>query len=81
MSGLKRAPTHATLSDFVMTHCRTCAAGQTITSSEGRKSTFCLLLREWMTDPTDPLGNGRISDCDRYEARIAAGEDLEAMQS
>lgn len=64
-------------SDFVETHCRICAAGQTITRHEGAahaggKGTYCLLLREWMTDAE---GKGLISDCDRYEERAQDAAD------
>ncbi len=74
MSSSKQKDTSETTSDFVKTHCRTCAAGQTITrlgqAAHGvGKGTFCLLLREWMTDAE---GNGTISDCDRFEAKEGA---------
>jgi hypothetical protein len=70
MSGSERETRYAPTSDFVKTHCRICAAGQTITRHEGGKATYCLLLREWMTDPS---GNGTISGCDRFEAKEEAG--------
>jgi hypothetical protein len=56
-----------TPSDFVKTHCQTCAAGQTITrvDPEGL-ATYCLLLREWMTSRD---GLPLIKACDRYEAK------------
>jgi len=55
-----------TTSNYVETHCRTCAAGQTITRDTGRKASYCLLLREWMTGPGEqPL----ITDCDRFEPK------------
>ena len=59
----------ATTSDFVKTQCRTCAAGQTITRALDTQATYCLLLREWMTDK---MGIGLISACDRYEAKDSA---------
>jgi hypothetical protein len=31
-----------------------------------RRYTYCLLLREWRTDPE---GRGLIADCDRYETK------------
>lgn len=62
------AKSHANTSDFVKTHCRTCAAGQTITRDNGRQATYCLLLREWMTGPE---GQGTITACDRYENKDA----------
>ena len=71
MNDLKQAERPETTSDFVKTHCRICAAGQTITrigaaAHGGGKGTYCLLLREWMTDAE---GEGMISDCDRYESK------------
>ena len=63
----------ATISNFVRTHCRNCAAGQTITHLEdGIKGTFCLLLRDWVTDRE---GHGAISDCDRHEPREQLNAD------
>jgi hypothetical protein len=53
-------------SAFVKTHCATCAAGQTITRLAGTEATYCLLLREWMTDKH---GTGLIINCDRYERK------------
>jgi hypothetical protein len=60
----------ATTLDFVKTRCRTCAAGQTIVREGGVSATYCLLLREWMSDKN---GNPRISACDRYEAKETLG--------
>ena len=57
-------------SDFVKTHCATCAAGQTIARPDATRATYCLLLREWMTDDA---GRGRITDCDRHEPKESAG--------
>lgn len=62
-------PPRGLTSDFVKTHCRTCAAGQTITKAAEGKATYCLLLREWMTDRE---GRGRIEHCDRYEPKEAS---------
>lgn len=53
-------------SDFVKIRCRTCAAGHTILRSGGVLATYCLLLREWMTDLS---GAGLIAGCDRHEER------------
>ena len=55
--------------DFVKTRCRICAAGQTIVRHGGVSATYCLLLREWMSDKN---GNPRISACDRYELKDTA---------
>lgn len=75
MSGSKQETTSENTSDFVKTHCQICAAGQTITRHEGKTATYCLLLREWMTDKH---GNGTIYGCDRFEAKDeAAPADLE----
>jgi len=63
------APSHAPTSDFVKTHCVICAGGQTVTWVGGRQGTFCLVLREWTTDDE---GQGRITDCDRFEAKDSA---------
>jgi hypothetical protein len=71
MSDTKLTKRRVNISNFVRTHCRTCAAGQTITREEGGKATYCLLLRDWMTDQE---GHGTISDCDRYEAREQPSE-------
>jgi hypothetical protein len=50
---------------FVETHCRTCAYGATITRvADGKKATFCLLMRDWMTSKR---GEPLIADCDSYE--------------
>lgn len=73
MTSLEQPGLSGRISDFVKTHCQTCAAGQTITriatAAHGAgKGTYCLLLllREWMTDAE---GNGLISDCDRHEPK------------
>jgi len=66
MTDTKPAPPPATTSDFVKTHCVTCAAGQTITKEGGREATYCLLLRDWMTGPK---GEPLITACDRYERK------------
>ncbi len=50
-----------TISDYVKTHCATCAAGWTRTGKDGEKVYFCLLDRE----PVWP----QMMDCDRYEQR------------
>lgn len=60
------AKPHGNTSNFVKTHCRTCAAGQTITRENGTKATYCLLLRDWMTGPK---GQDLITDCDRFELK------------
>ncbi len=67
MSDSTQEPPLPNTSDFVKTHCQTCAAGQTITRvhPEGT-GTYCLLLREWMTGPE---GRGWITHCDRFELR------------
>jgi hypothetical protein len=75
MSDSEQATLPASMSDFVRTRCRICAAGQTITRIQSAahgagKGTYCLLLREWMTDAE---GNGTISDCDRFEEKGATG--------
>jgi hypothetical protein len=49
------------ISDFVKTHCATCAAGWTRTGKDGAKVYVCLLDRE----PVWP----QLTDCDRYERR------------
>lgn len=61
----------ANTSDFVKTHCKTCAAGQTITRLPDTEATYCLLLREWMTDDQ---GRARITACDRFEPKEHALE-------
>lgn len=71
MTDLEPPVLSGSMSDFVKTHCQTCAAGQTITriatAAHGAgKGTYCLLLREWMTDAE---GNGMISGCDRFEPK------------
>ena len=50
-----------TISSFVMTHCRTCAAGWTRASEAGNVVTVCLLDRE-------PVWHNMAS-CDRYKKR------------
>ena len=64
-------PSRKSTSGFVTTHCRICAAGQTITREDGKKATYCLLMREWTTSK---LGHPLVMDCDRYEERFPAGE-------
>ena len=49
------------ISDYVRTHCGTCAAGWTRTGEKGQKTYICLLNRE----PVWP----QMTDCDRYELR------------
>jgi hypothetical protein len=51
----------ATISDFVASHCMTCAAGWTRRSAAGGVIVVCLLDRE----PVWPDMDG----CDRYEQR------------
>ena len=63
------APPQGDTSSFVKTHCATCAAGQTVIYNGGRQATYCLLLREWMTDAD---GKGMIAACDRYERKDGA---------
>jgi len=50
-----------TISDYVKTHCATCAAGWTRTGEDGVKVYVCLLDRE----PVWP----QMIECDRYEKR------------
>ena len=69
MSDSKQEATSEATSDFVKTHCRTCAAGQTITRHAGLKATYCLLMREWVTDKH---GRDTIYDCDRFEVKEEA---------
>ena len=72
MSDLEQEPLPETILDFVKTHCQICAAGQTITQQDPpRSATYCLLLREWMTERG---GKARISGCDRFELREALAE-------
>lgn len=71
MEHLEAENLRVTTADFVETHCRNCAAGQTITrhaaaAHPGGKGTFCRSLHEWVTDAE---GVGLISDCDCYEAK------------
>ncbi len=69
MSDTARGTLPPNTSDFVETHCVTCAAGQTITWQGDRQATYCLLLREWMMDDE---GRARITACDRFEAKDSA---------
>lgn len=78
MTYFKQGGLSAPTSDFVKTHCRTCAAGQTITRYGDRKATYCLLLREWMTDK---FGRDRISGCDRYEQKEEENPTLADVDS
>ena len=48
-------------SNYVVTHCMTCAAGWTRTGEKGEVAIFCLLNRE----PVWP----QLAHCDRFEAR------------
>ena len=50
-----------TISDFVMDHCTTCAAGWTRNGSKGEQVIYCLLDRE----PVWP----DMAACDRYELK------------
>lgn len=81
MSDSELATRRVNTSDFVKTQCKTCAAGQTITrlgtAAHGAgKGTYCLLLREWMTDAE---GNGTISDCDRFEEKEQQRESVSVI--
>lgn len=62
----------ANTSSFVKTRCATCAAGLTITRLTGQRATYCLLLREWMTDKN---GVGVITNCDRFERKEEAAAE------
>lgn len=66
MQDEQHGKSQATTSNYVETHCRICAAGQTITRDSGDKASYCLLLRDWMTGPR---GQPLITDCDRYEEK------------
>ena len=66
MTNSEQGSLSETTSDFVKTHCRICAAGLTITRHGGMKATFCLLLRDWVTDKH---GRETITDCDRFEIK------------
>ena len=59
----RRRPTglYGPTSDYVKTHCATCAAGWTRTGPKGEKTYVCLLNRE----PVWP----QMVECDRYELR------------
>jgi hypothetical protein len=70
MSVSEQAPPRGITSDFVRTHCVICAGGQTITWTDGRQASYCLLLREWMTDSE---GRALITACDRFEAKDDGG--------
>ena len=48
-------------SEFVISHCRNCAAGWTRRRKDGGSVTVCLLDRE--------LALADMADCDRFEAR------------
>ena len=52
--------------NYVETHCQHCAAGQTIARLTGAKATYCLMMREWVTDKHN---RALISGCDRYAER------------
>jgi len=60
----------ANTSNYVETHCKICAAGQTITRDTRGQASYCLLLRDWMTGPK---GQPLITDCDRYEPKERPG--------
>ena len=51
-----------TTSNFLRTHCQTCAAGWTRRTHKGPKLVVCLLDRQ----PVIP----EIADCDRYELAL-----------
>ena len=61
MHHIRRAGLYGTISDYVKTHCGTCAAGWTRTGEQGQKSYVCLLDKE----PVWP----QMMECDRYEKR------------
>jgi hypothetical protein len=51
-------------SNYVVTHCMTCAAGWTRTGDRGEVAIYCLLNRE-------PVWT-KLAACDRFEAREEA---------
>lgn len=61
MRRLRQAGLYGPISDYVKTHCGTCAAGWTRTGATGEKAYVCLLDRE----PVWP----QMTNCDRYERR------------
>jgi len=61
MSDSPLGKSSGTISDYVKTHCATCAAGWTRTGESGAKVYFCLLDREAVWP--------QMTDCDRYEQR------------
>lgn len=61
-------------SDYVKTHCVTCAGGQTVVRNDDQQAVYCLLVREWMTD--DKSGIGLIKSCNRFELRDQELDEL-----
>jgi predicted metal-binding protein len=51
--------------DYILTHCRTCAAGWTRTRENGEAVIACLLDRETVI--------ADMTQCDRFEARNPEG--------